>query len=276
VNIDLPAAVSFMATHGRILDRRRLQLLRGESDADAVLAALDGYRNSDGGYGWGLEPDLRSAESQPTAGMHAFEVLGEVAPATTSHAVKLCDWLDRHSRPDGGLPFALAVEDPTGCAPFWAQADPTTSSLMMTAQVAARAHVVARHDRAVADHPWLATATQWCLDAIRTVDTAPHAYELLFALQFLDAAADVVPEAGALLDHLGRYIPADGSLPVEGGAENETLHPLDVAPDSGRPVRSLFAAGVIAADLERLEGRQQSDGGWAVDFVSFSPAASLE
>ena len=79
VKIDLGAAAAFMAGHARILDRRRFQLLLGESDSDAVLAALDGYRNPDGGYGWGLEPDLRSPESQPGAALHAFEVFADVS-----------------------------------------------------------------------------------------------------------------------------------------------------------------------------------------------------
>jgi hypothetical protein len=33
---------------------------------------------------------------------------------------------------------------------------------------------------------------------------------------------------------------------------------------------------VIAADLQRLVDQQQDDGGWAVDFASYSPAAALE
>jgi hypothetical protein len=37
-----------MATHGRVLDRRRLQLPLGDNDPDAVLSALDAYRNPDG------------------------------------------------------------------------------------------------------------------------------------------------------------------------------------------------------------------------------------
>jgi hypothetical protein len=275
VSIDIPAAESFMATHGRILDRRRLQLLLGTGSAEGVLAALDGYRNADGGYGWGLEPDLRAAESQPTAAMHAFEVLAEVA-APTPRGAEICDWLEAHTLADGGLPFALPVGDPSGCAPFWAQADPTTSSLMMTAQVAANGHRVARYDQAVADHPWLARATQWCLDAIRAVDATPHAYELLFALQFLDAAADTVPHARVLLDRLGRYIPPGGAMHVEGGTEDETLHPLDFAPRSDGPLRSLFADELVAADVDRLAALQQPDGGWVVDFVSYSPAAALE
>jgi hypothetical protein len=56
-------------------------------------------------YGWGVEPDLRSPESQPAAAHHAFEAFKEMAPATTSHAVALCDWLNSISLQDGGLPF---------------------------------------------------------------------------------------------------------------------------------------------------------------------------
>jgi hypothetical protein len=248
--------------------------LSGE-DADGVLAALDAYRNPDRGYGWGLEPDLRAGESQPTAAMHAFEVLAEVA-TPTAHAGELCDWLDEHSLADGGLPFAFPVSDPTGCAPFWAEADGTTSSLMMTAQVAAKAHLVARHDPAVANHRWLTTATRWCLDAIRAVDAAPHAYELEFALAFLDAASDTVPDARVLFDHLGQYVPSSGAMHVEGGTEDETLYPLDFSSEPDRPLRSLFAADVIAADIDRLASLQQPDGGWVIDFTSYSPAAALE
>jgi hypothetical protein len=36
-------------------------------------------RNPDGGYGWGLEPDLRSVTSQPVGAMHAMEVFAETA-----------------------------------------------------------------------------------------------------------------------------------------------------------------------------------------------------
>ncbi len=32
----------------------------------------------------------------------------------------------------------------------------------------------------------------------------------------------------------------------------------------------------VAADLERLASEQGEDGGWSVDFQSYSPAAALE
>jgi hypothetical protein len=272
----LSAARSFMAGHARVLDRRRFELLFDGADAEPVLAALRAYRNRDGGYGHGLEPDLRAPESQPAAAFHAFEVFADIAPVTAPEAVELCDWLDTIALPDGGLPFALPIEDPSGCAPFWAQADPQAFSLQITAIVAAHAHRVAAHDPAVASHPWLARATGCCLAAIDALEAAPAAYELAFAVRFLDAVHDREGAAPGLLARLGEFVPSDGQLRVVGGRPDETLRPLDLAPELGRPARTLIDEAAVAADLERLAGEQDEDGGWSVDFQSYSPAAALE
>ena len=133
MTIDLSAATDFMATHARVLDRRRFELLNGQTDPSGALAALDGYRNPDGGYGWGLEADLRSPESQPGAALHAFEVFEDIAPATAPQAVALCDWLHSVTLPDGGLPMALPLSLTAGSGPWWQAADPSVSSLQITA-----------------------------------------------------------------------------------------------------------------------------------------------
>jgi hypothetical protein len=276
MNIDLSAASDFMAAHARLLDRRRFELLNGQTDPSAVLAALRAYRNPDGGYGYGLEPDLRAPESQPAAALHAFEVFAEVAPATAPEAAELCDWLDAIALPDGGLPFALPIDAPGGSAPFWAHADPHAFSLQITAIVAAHANRVAAHDPAVAAHPWLARATSCCLAAIDALEAAPAAYELAFAVRLLDAVHDRDAAAPALLARLGEYVPGDGRLRVVGGLPDETLWPLDLAPEPGRPARTILDEATVAADLDRLAGEQDEDGGWSVDFQSYSPAAALE
>jgi hypothetical protein len=276
MSTDLIAARGFMASHARVLDRRRFELLFDGADAEPVLAALHAYRNPDGGYGYGLEPDLRAPESQPAAALHAFEVFADVAPVTAPEAAELCDWLDAIALPDGGLPFALPIEDPSGCAPFWAHADPHAFSLQITAIVAANANRVAAHDQAVAAHPWLARATSCCLAAIDALEAAPAAYELAFAMRLLDAVHDHDAAAPALLARLGEYVPDDGRLRVVGGLPDEALWPLDLAPEPGRPARTILDQATVTADLERLAGEQDEDGGWSVDFQSYSPAAALE
>jgi hypothetical protein len=172
------------------------------------------------------------------------------------------------------LPFALPVPDPAACAPFWASADGTQSSLQITAVVAAAAWRVARFDPAVASSEWLRRTTASCLAAVDDLGSAPHAMELAFAVQLLDAAGS--PEAAESLDRLRPHIPADGLLHVAGGADEEFMRPLDFSPFPGGPGRTLFAPAVVDAELHRLADGQQPDGGWPVDFASYSPAATLE
>ena len=274
MSIDMDAARDFMATHARTLDRRRFELLDGGTDPSGALAALDGYRNRDGGYGWGLEGDLRSPESQPAAALHAFEVFAETGPAP--QAATLCHWLDDVTLADGGLPMALPVAITAGSGPWWAGADPTSSSLQITSVVAARAHRAAERDPAIANHPWLARATDYALTQIEKLEESPGSYGLAFCIQFLDAVHAERPEAQALLERMFAFVPADGHVPVHGGEEDETLRPLDLAPDPDGAARRLLDPAVIEADLERLAAGQQEDGGWTVDFVSRSPAGRLD
>lgn len=271
MTVDLTAATDFMATHAKVLDRRRLALVLGDGDPAGALAALDGYRNPDGGYGWGLEGDLRSTESQPGAAGHAFELYAEIAPHTAPQAIALCDWLTTITLPSGAIPMAMPMDTTAGSGPWWAGADQREPSLQITAFVAQFAQHAARHDPALAAHPWLAGATRYCLDAIDALDAAPSAYEVLFIVNLLDALGDE-----ARLAKVGAWLPADGRLKVHGGASDEALTPLQLAPAPDTAARALLAPEVVEADLDRLEAGQQDDGGWTVDFESRSPAGKLD
>jgi hypothetical protein len=276
MTVDLAAAADFLAGSARLLDRRRFDLLFGTGTPDAVLAAVEAYRNPDGGYGWGLEPDFRSRTSQPGGALHAFEAFADVVPVRTGRAAELCDWLASVALPDRGLPFALPVPDPAACAPFWASADGQESSLQITAVVTAAAHRVGVADAVVADHPWLTRATGYCMAAVRDLGPEPHAMVLAFAAQLLDAAASTTPGAADLVDLLRPHVPDDGLLHVAGGADDEFMRPLDFAPFPDGPARSLFRPDLVDAELQRLADAQQPDGGWRVDFASYSPQATLE
>jgi hypothetical protein len=100
--------------------------------------------------------------------------------------------------------------------------------------------------------------------------------ELAFAVQFLDAASAASPAAVEALERLRPRVPEVGLLHVDGGAEDEYMRPLDFAPSPGGPARTLFSPPVVDAELARLAAAQQADGGWLVDFESYSPAATLE
>jgi hypothetical protein len=82
--------------------------------------------------------------------------------------------------------------------------------------------------------------------------------------------------APALLARLGKYVPDDGRPRVVGGLPDETLWPLDLAPEPGRPARTILDEATVAADLARLASEQHEGGGRSVDFQSYSAAAALE
>jgi len=187
---DLNQAREFMNRYARLLDRRRLDLLVGQGDPEATISTLAGYANDDGGFGWALHPDLRSATSQPVGATHAFEVLDEARAGTSPMAVSVCDWLDRVSLTDGGLPFALPHSDQAGSAPMWAGADGSRSSLLITCAVCAIAHRIADRYPAVAEHRWLSCATDYCLGEIAEMDRPRMAIETGLAL--LRVAIDAI------------------------------------------------------------------------------------
>jgi hypothetical protein len=269
--LDLDRILAYVAANARLLDRRRMALAVGDGDPEAALAVLAGYRNADGGFGWGLEPDSRAPVSQPVAALHAFEVFQEVAPLTSPMAVGLLDWLDVIALPGGAVPFALPGGAYAGSAPMWGSADTTSPSLHMTAVVLGIAHRVARHDPAVAGHPWLQRATGWAMSEIAALDGPTHPIAFRFVLGLLDAL-----DAREELQRLGAYLPADATMPVPGGKAGEAMHPLDFSPEPGRPIRELLDPKAIDRDLDRLEAERRDDGGWDVDWTHWSPAGGLE
>ena len=259
---DLERIRDFVTAHARLLDRRRFELAAGAGDSEATLAVLAagagdpeatlavlaGYRNQDGSFGWGLEPDARAPGGQPVAALHAFEVFEEVAPVTSPLAAGLLDWLDAIALPTGALPFALPGGAGAGSAPMWATADPTSPSLHMTAVVLGIAHRVARHDPAVAGHPWLRRATEWATAQIAALAVPGHAIEFRYVLQLLEALG-----ADDELARLGAFLPADGTMPVAGGKPDEAMRPLDFAPAPDGLLRAMLDPQVVKADLDRLE-----------------------
>jgi len=274
--IDLAAARAFLATHARLIDRRAAAVVLDGAPAAPLLAALAAYRNPDGGFGWALEPDLRVAASQPVGALEALELLA-LAGVPTPLGRETCDWLAAVALEGGAIPFALAGADGSGTAPWWAGADPAAPSLHLTSALCSAAHAVARRDAAVAAHPWLARATDWCL---REIAARPplRGYELMYALRLADALADGDGDdrARTLLARLAAQVPPSGELPVDGGADGETLGLLELSRRPGTPLRALLDPDAVARALDALEAGQQPDGGWTVDFRSFSPAARLE
>src|SRR3954471_15829961 len=270
---DIDAALQFVHDNGRLLERRRVEHLFGDrspATAEAVLRAVDAYRNADGGIAF-LESDLRTPTSQPSAVLYALEMLAEIQddltlpdPPTTD----ALDWIATIAGDDGVIPFVLDTAAGWSHAPWWTPQPDPPSSLLMTAGVAAAAL------RLGLSHPWLDRAAGYVFG--RLDDLQPgDAYTFRYAVGFLDATPDR-DRADAHLAALRERVPDDGVLVVEQGVEGVTLSGRVVAPRPGPAGRSLFPEALIERELEHLAAGQQDDGGWTFSWPAWNPAAALE
>src|SRR5271169_1527364 len=90
---DFAAATAFIAANARVIDRRRFERLFNGGNADPVRDAVAAYRNSDGGFGQGLEPDCRAPGSQPAAVEMALRIMDEAGAWDLDLVRGACDWL---------------------------------------------------------------------------------------------------------------------------------------------------------------------------------------
>ena len=232
--LDLDRILDFIASNARLLDRRRAELAVGAGDPQAALAVLAGYRNADGGFGWALEPDLRSPASQPVAALHAFEVLEEVAPVTSPLA-----------------PGCSTGSMPSRCRAGRCRSRSPGPRRRLGAHVGVGRNSVALapHDRRGAGDPApgraprpggggtpVASTRHGLGDGeIAALDGPRDAIEFRYVLQLLDAL-----NARDELERLGAHLPANGTMAVTGGKPDEAMRPLDFSPEPGRPMRALF------------------------------------
>lgn len=264
--IDLPAAERFIHANARLLDRHRTAVLLHAAPVTPVLDALRAYRNPDGGFGHALEPDIRGPESEPVAAQHALGVLAAVGALGDPMVDDVGAWVTSISEPDGGVPFMLPEAAAHPVAPFFGPPQPGGSFL--TFAIAGTLLEAGRGGE------WLERASEWCWAELERAEEL-HAYGIKFALEFLDRTPER-ERADAAIERLRPRLGEDGSLAVAGGQEGERLTPLTLSERPDGRSRAVFTDEQIEADVDRVEGGQQDDGGWTFDHLAWSPGQEVE
>ena len=265
---DFDGAAAFMAGHARVVDRRLFQRLFSGWAAGAVRDAVAAYRNSDGGFGFALEPDCRSAASQPAAvemALRLLDIADEWDPQLVGGAV---DWLATVAPAEGGAAFVETSVAEGPHAPWWVPEEGHPASLIQTGQIAGVLYA-----RGFA-HPWLDRATEVMWSRIETL-TGPSGYEMFGVLAFLQHVPDR-PRATAAFSRVGALLLSGGLVALDPSAAGEVHSPLDFAPLPSSLARGLFSEAVIEAHLDHLAGAQGDDGGWTFNWPSWSPAAEAD
>src|SRR5688572_2947120 len=135
----LAAGRAFLEREGRLIERRLAAALFDGAPPDGVIDALRGYRNPDGGFGHGLEPDKRCPDSLPIDVEGALEIM--VVAGTVDEALVrgACDWLGSVAAADGAVPLSFPVMEAYPRAEHWSEWT-YTPGLNPTAGLAGRLH----------------------------------------------------------------------------------------------------------------------------------------
>jgi hypothetical protein len=265
---DFDAAADFLAG-ARVLDRRVFERLFSGGPAEPVRDAVAAYRNADGGFGHGLEPDLRTAASQPAAVEMGLRIM-DLADAWDERLVRdAIDWLATIAPAEGGTTFVLPTLSQGPHAPWWVAPEGNPASLIQTGQIAG---LLYEHHFA---HPWLDGATRFMWSAIDKLTAPENGYVMFGVLAFLEHVPDRA-RAEAAFDRVGPLLLSRGLVTLDPGAAGETQSPLDFAPLPDSIARRLFDQRTIEAHLDHLAAAQRDDGGWMFNWPAWSPAAQAD
>jgi hypothetical protein len=267
---DFDAAAAFLAGHARVVDRRLFERLfsgGAASPVGAVRDAVAAYRNSDGGFGFALEPDCRTAASQPAAVEMALRLMDLADEWDSQLVTDAVDWLTTVAPAEGGAAVEPSVADGPH-APWWVPEEGHPASLVQTGQIAGVLYA-----RGFA-HPWLDRATEVMWSRIDVL-ASPGGYEMLGVLAFLQHVPDRA-RASAAFARVGPLLLSCGLVALDPSAAGESHSPLDFAPLPSSLARGLFSEAVIEAQLDHLAGAQRDDGGWMFNWPSWSPAAEAD
>ena len=261
----------FLLNDARLLERRLFASCFLGQPATGVVDALRGYQNTDGGFGHALEPDTRCPASLPIYVETAFQALATAGTVDHDMVTRACDFLARTAPPAPAccaVPLAFDVIESFPRAAHWGEwtyqpaLNPTAGLTGLLYQLGI-------------DHPWRAAGTAYCWQQLESGGLPGDAHALKETLVFLEHVPDrdrADQHAAALAKNLAD-VPM---INLDPDAAEYGLSPLDLAPVATSRWRALFTDAQIDAHLDRLQKKQQDDGGWPIAWEPPSEAARCE
>jgi hypothetical protein len=251
------AACGFVEANGRPLDAMLLRHRLGRVSAEAVMVALIAYQNRDGGFGHGLEPDMRSPASTGIATSIGLRLLIRIAtPARHPTVIGAIEWLTGAlDRENGVWPIVCREVELAPHAPWWTWSEDLAANwngfhFNPTAEILAHLY----RYRAATPAEVFACAEAGLRRKLPEVEVLEGAYDLKCAIRL--AEADSLPAGLAKpLEALVRR-----SVAAHDPADDHAS-PFDAAASPSSPFADLVD-GRIEAALTALVGAQAEDGGW--------------
>ena len=254
-------AKDFILTNARMMERRLFEYHFINGNKEGVYHAVYAYRNLDGGFGHGMEPDTASPESQPLFSIMALETLDEIGYLTKEMILNdFMPYFKSVTTEKGGIPWMLRPTSDYPCADHF-------KTVKEWAALSTTAPLLGILEKYNIDIPWMQQAEAFVWQEIERIKEK-HVFchlcvprRLLF-LQHTKSKA----KAEKALDDLKTWIMAEGVLCKDKTDEGWGLygkpHTLYYAPAPNGPLSTLFSEEEINADLDELIRRQKGDGRW--------------
>lgn len=265
------AGEKFLSRQGRLVERRLFATCFLGAPATGVIDALRGYQNADGGFGHGLEPDKRCPASLPIDVEVALGTMSKAGTSDQEMVHRACDYLARvaaEADADGAVPPAFPVIEAFPRAAHWAEWT-YVPGVNPTAGIAGLLYSLG------VEHPWLTRATEYCWKKLESADVLDEMHTFSEALVFLEHVPDRQRADRCAADLASRISEVPG-LHLDPGATGYGLSPLHFAPMATSRWRGWFTPGQLDAHLDRLEKKQEPDGGWTISWEPPSEASTLE
>lgn len=220
----------------------------------AVIEALSTYQNEDGGFGKGLEVDIKAPVSNPFAArlaMHVLTTLDDAVHGPLLHGLER--WLIEHQDEDGDWHFAPEVYQYELAPWFAGWTFPSLNPACCLAGFAARLGI---------GNATMQGRVRALFDERASLDEA-RIGEFYNVLPYVDYLAGVDhPERDAYRDAIAASIVAT----AERGGYADAGHFFEHALGGGDDLMRRLPKALIAEQRTRLVGEQQDDGGWPTPY----------
>ena len=251
--VSIEKARDFVHANGTMWERALWDHLFDDGSLDRVHQTLLCYKNPDGGWGHGLEHDIKCPSSTPLALEFLLTVMRDTGIAPGTILDKTSQWVEQNANSDGCLQdspdlkkYPLADWHPDGHGCPLSIAGNLNKFGLATEKILSSAHV------------WALSQPQLTLDGIRKNDWLFMAYTAFDYFMNTDDADDIEDLRKATIANIDTC-----ALGHEKKGEFNKLFPLFQfvnGPESD--LIQGMSEGLIGRILDYLEKSQRDDGGW--------------
>jgi len=254
-------ARDFILTNTRMIERRLFAFYFEHGSAEGVFHAVYAYRNTDGGFGHGMEPDTASPESQPLFSVMALETLDEIGYLNPEIILNdFMPYFESITTEKGGIPWMFRPKSDYPCEEHF-------KTVKEWAALSTTAPVLGILEKYKIDIPWMQKAEEFVWSEFERIQDK-HVFCYLCVPRWLIFLKYTKSQDNAekTVNNLKNWILAEGVLCKDSSDEGWGLygkpHSLNYASSPYSMLYPIFPKATIDADIAELIKRQKSDGRW--------------